>query len=221
MIMLLATEQQLNDLRKKLPVFQAHDLRSLYAEGKAINPADADAGTLVAYRRRNDDQLRQLLRSLGIDPSHPDAYLRGFFWLAILHHGAAGLAWRPRRTNRNAATWTPTADYELLMHVIARCAHGVSERRAIKQIVADPKLRKLFPYDAKGRFPTGNESKKREAALRARLQKLKASARAKSLLDVLLGPNLDEFSPIKRNLHILDMVNGLSLDGMVKNETSS
>jgi hypothetical protein len=93
-----------------------------------------------------------LLRRLEIDASKPDAWQRGFFRLANLHHGVGQLAWYPRRINRNASTWTSDDDLALLREVMILQQQGLSERRAVKKLVADPKKRKLFPYRQKGHF---------------------------------------------------------------------
>jgi hypothetical protein len=136
-----------------------------------------------------------------VDPLRPDAWERGFFWLALLHHGVGYLAWYPRRTNRNSATWTPAHDYLLLQEAFALRQGGLSERAAVKKLAADKKKRELFPYRRQeSRFSVDEDPQKREAALRARLQKLKASTRGKSILDLLLGVSQDDLSSIERSL---------------------
>ena len=90
------SEKEFNAERKNLPIFEPHDLRLLVNETMSGQP---DTGVLVAFRRRNDDQLKNLLRCLGVDPSRPDAWLRGFFLLAYYHHGVGHLAWYSRPTN--------------------------------------------------------------------------------------------------------------------------
>ena len=150
--------------------------------------------------------MKDLLRRLGVDPARSDAWQRGFFHLAALHHGVGHLAWYLRRTNRNSATWTPTHDLALLREVIVLRQKGLSERRAVKKLAADPKKRGLFPYRRQGyRFSTVEEPQKREAALWARLQKVKASARGKSIVDLLVGISQDGLSSIERSLYELDM----------------
>ena len=59
---------------------------------------------------------------------------------------------------------------------------GLSERRAVKKLVADPKKRKLFPYRQKGHFASAKDLQNREDALWARLQKIKV--RGKSFADL-------------------------------------
>jgi hypothetical protein len=186
-------------------VFDPHDLRTLITQAKTNNEVDVDKAFLFAFRRRNDAQLKDLLRRLGVDPLKSDAWERGFFHLAFLHHGVGHLAWYPRRTNRNAATWTATDDLTLLREVVALRQSGLGERAAVKKLAADPKKRQQFPYRTKGHFLTADESKKREDALRARLQKLKASARGKSITDMLVGVSQEGLSSIERQLYELDM----------------
>jgi hypothetical protein len=187
-ISLLPEDGEVRSARRKLPVFHPHNLRSLISEAKKNNEADLDTAFVLAFRRRNEAQLKHLLRRLGVDPSKPDAWERGFLHLAVLHHGVGHLAWYPRRGNRNSATWTPAHDVALLREVILLRQKGLSERAAVKKLATDPKKRQLFPYRMHGyRFSTGEDPKKREAALWARLQKLKARTRGTSILDLLLG----------------------------------
>ena len=122
---------------------------------------------LAALRRRNEVQMQKLLRGLGVDPSRPDAWKRGFFLLAYYHHGVGHLAWHPRRTNRNAAKWTRAQDLELLRQVIMLTRDGLSQRRAIAKVAADPRKMRLFPYrENKSRyFPKGTQRGRREATL--------------------------------------------------------
>jgi hypothetical protein len=81
----------------------------------------------------------------------------------------------------------------------------LSERAAVKKLASDRKKRQQFPYRRKGYFSTADESKNREAALWARLQKLKASARGTSILDLVLGVSQGDLSSVERSLYELDM----------------
>jgi hypothetical protein len=146
-ISLFPPDQQIAAIREKLPIFKAHDLRSLLAEANPKQNADEDDIGLVAaaLRHRTADQMQDLLRRLGVDPSQPDAWRRGFWLLAVCHHGVGHIAWYPRRTSRNAARWTPEHDYDLLCQVTRLKAEGLSERGAIAKIATDPRRRKSFP----------------------------------------------------------------------------
>jgi hypothetical protein len=223
-ISLFPTDHKVKTARSKLPVFEAHDLRSLISEAKTNDKVDFDSAFLFAFRRRNDTQMQDLLRHLGVDPSKSDAWLRGFFHLAVLHHGVGHLAWYPRRTNRNSATWTLTHDVALLCEVGALKEQGFSERRAINKLAADPKKRQLYPYRMRGHFSTGREQQKREDALRARLQKLKSSPRGEGLARALGLHRWDlrstELSSTENALYDLDRLNSLP-DNVVKNQSRS
>src|ERR1700678_260075 len=117
-IPLFPNDQELKDARKKLPFFKAHDLNTLINAGKANTKESVPQTPLSALRRRNYDQLKDLLKHLGIEPTQPDSWLRGFFMLAFYHHGVGHVAWSRPRSNRNSATWTPTHDLDLLQEVI-------------------------------------------------------------------------------------------------------
>jgi hypothetical protein len=136
-------DQSTKARRKRLPVFEPHDLRSLMSEAKGKSDDFAD---LRALRRRNELQMKELLKRLGLDPTLSDAWQRGFFLLAHYHHGVGFIAWYPRRTNRNAATWQVDHDIALLHEVAILKSDGLSERSAIKKIAADRKKRHLYPY---------------------------------------------------------------------------
>jgi hypothetical protein len=207
-IPLLPKEHWVRSARRKLPVFKPHDVRSLVSEAKTNGNTDIDTAFLLAFRRRNDAQMKDLLRGPGVDPARSDAWQRGFFHMAFLHHGVGHLAWFPNRTNRNSATWTSSHDLALLREVFLLRGRGLSERAAVKKLASDPKKRQLFPYRPH-RFSTGEDPQKREAALWARLQKLKAQSRGTSILDLLLGVSQDGLSSIERSLYELYMASSL------------
>ena len=184
--------RKLNATRKRLPKFKPHDLQPILNAARAVEGQSWSDHAVLEIRRRNQKQMADLLRRLGVDPSQPDAWQRGFFLLAFYHHGVGNLTWRIPRTNRNAATWTNAADLNLLREVTTlMAAAGISELQAIKRIVSDPQKRKLFPYREQNRIGSHsslqNEKVKRQTALRRRLQHLKASSSWDSVMDLLLG----------------------------------
>jgi hypothetical protein len=208
-ILLFPKDTATESARRKLPTFDAHDLFSLINEAKTNDQADLDTAFFLALRRRADSQMIELLKSLGVDPSTPDAWRKGFFRLALLHHGVGHLAWHARRTNRNSATWTPRHDITLLRELFLARQKGLSERAAVRKLVSDPKKRQQFPYRKQGHFSTADQLKKREAALWAHLQKLKASTRGRSILDLALGVSREDLSSVERSLYELDMAGSL------------
>jgi len=214
-ILLFPNGQSIKARRKRLPVFEPHDLRSLMSEAKGKSDDFAD---LRALRRRNELQMKELLERLGLDPTLPDAWQRGFFFLAHYHHGVGCIAWYPRRTNRNAVTWQVDHDIALLHEVAILKSDGLSERRAIKRIAADRKKRHLFPYREQKHRPSakGTEQKRREDALRARLNKLKTSARINSILELMSGDPKELLSSYEQALLDLDKANAVPL--LVKNQ---
>jgi hypothetical protein len=214
-ISLFPTDEQIRAGRGRLLKFEAHDLRSILDEAKANGKEDLEIAFVMALRRRNEKQMKELLRCLGIDASKADAWQRGFFRLANLHHGVGQLASYPRRTSKNATTWTSDHDLALLREVMILRQKGLSERRAVKKLVADRKKRELFPYRRKGYFASTKELQNREDALWARLQKIKRSKFA----DVL-GLRRDRLSPIELNMLELDVLNALP-EELVKNKTPS
>ena len=82
---------------------------------------------------------------------------------------------------------------------------GLSQRRAIAKVAADPRKMRLFPYREKSRyFPKGTQRGRREAALWAHFQKLIASTRGRSLFDLFGGAPRDGLSFWERTLRDLD-----------------
>lgn len=174
-------------LREKLPQFQPHDISALIAEAKSTAKTDIDRAILVALRRRTNEQLLELLRCLGIDPSDRRAWEKGFYLLAFCHHGAGQISVYQSRTNRNAAKWTPSHDYLLLREVMIFTRNGLSERDAVKKLAADKTKMSQFPYRPWGHSSTRSEAKNREDALWARWQRLKSAGRDHSSLARILG----------------------------------
>jgi hypothetical protein len=215
-ILLFPKEQTLKTRRQKLPKFEPHDLRSVISEAKANEEVDTDHAFIFAFRRKNQEQIEGLLRNLGIDPSQPDAYRKGFNLLATYHYGVGHLAWFPRRTNKNAATWSSSVELTLLVEVMLLRKQGLSERRAVKTLVADPKKRQLFPYRGQRSDSTHKVLQKREDAVWRHLQKVKSSKFGASLLDLFSEPTRGGHSAIERALFDLDMSNSLP-NRLVKN----
>jgi hypothetical protein len=215
---LFSSEQQIKAERKRLPMFEAHDLRSLINEAKASEEVDVDRGFILAVRRRTENQMKELLRHLGIDPSQPDAWQRGFLLLAFYRHGVGQVAWYPRRTNQNSATWTPSHDLALIREVTILGAQGLSERKAVKKIASDPKRREMFPYRRKGHYPTERDKINREDALWSRLHELKSRS-SWSRIERIFGIHRTPLSFIERILRDFDTAISISLpDEVVKNK---
>ena len=115
-------------------------------------------------------------------------------------------------------TWQVDHDIALLHEVAILKSDGLSERRAIKRSAADRKKRHLFPYREQKHRPSakGTEQKRREDALRARLNKLKTSARINSILELMSGDPKELLSSYEQALLDLDKANAVPL--LVKNQ---
>jgi hypothetical protein len=234
-IQLLGDEQKFETGRRKLPRFEPHDFRSLIEEAKTDEKLDSDHAFLRAFRRRNEVQIDTLLKCLGLNPSDPDAWKKGFFLLGMYHHGVARIAWSSKRTNRNAATWSCKDDLTLFKEVMAAKSSGLSERKAVRKIAKDRAKREIFPYrsqtyraDRKSTPMSENlgeksasmiEQERREARLWAHWHHVKSFLSGTSLEDVF-GIPADNLSPLEKLLHRLDQnhsIKGLRL-GLVKNQ---
>jgi hypothetical protein len=219
------TDEHIKAQHKKISLFKPHNLQSQIREARASRgDSGLDQAVVLVLKRHNQLQLVDLLRRLGIDPLQSDACQRGFLELACLHYGVGRLALHHSRTNRNPAKWTPKHDLELLREVTKLKATGISELQAVKQIVSNPKTRRLFPYGEKNRtgshYSVQNENQKREAALRRHLQHLKSASNESSILNQLLGPGWNAQGDFERFLHAFDFIMPLP-KSVVKNGRSS
>ncbi len=80
-----------------------------------------------------DEQLEQLLRSLGLDPASPAAWRDGFLLLAALYCGVG----KPRRTNRNAEKLSANDDFVLLCEMSRLMKQGITQEQALHRLAAD------------------------------------------------------------------------------------
>jgi hypothetical protein len=175
-VRLLPPRDQLEQLRKGLPKFKPHDLRELVRKPQADkNAKTREAAFIDVLRSENDKQLLQLLRSMGLDETSPNAWQRAFFLLATMYCGIGHLAWRPVPTNKNASKWRSTHDLTLIHEMIRLTGSGLSERAALKALAGNPRKRQLFPYRAQKyrHYPKASAEDRCYAALRARWQKIK------------------------------------------------
>ena len=199
-------------------LFEPHDWQSLVSKSHTSG-SELGQTVVLAIRQSNQRQMLDLLRRLGIDPSQPDAWKKGFFRLACRHYGVGRVARRLSRPSRNAATWSASDDLRLLELVVKLTAAGKSERQAIKQIASNPKMRRQLPYREKrteSYYLRQNENSKREAALRSRLRHLKRSSNENTILNQALGLAGNTQSLFERSLYVFDFPTAL-LNGAGEN----
>ena len=102
----------------RLPKFRPHELNDIAENGK-VQPGTPNIDTefVLNLRRKNEQQIEQLLHAIGYDPTHPDVWRRAFFMLAVIHHGVGHLSWAlPRGANRHTAKWTD--DHDLAFYAV-------------------------------------------------------------------------------------------------------
>ena len=115
------------------------------AKGSA-QEKNLDAKVILAFRRRNEDQIDQLVRAMGFDPADPGVWKRAFFNLAVIHWGVGHLSWTPPLgSNRRAAKWTVEHDSAFYLLMQELMAKGKKQTAALREIANDPKKWKLFP----------------------------------------------------------------------------
>jgi hypothetical protein len=140
-ILLIPGPEEVENQRRRLPCFPPHDLNGLLseAESQGLSGKERDDAVILRMRKINLEQIAQLGRALGVDPAAPDFWRRGFLALAGLHHGIGHISVRPKKTNRNSATWTTDHDLLLIREMCALRSQGLSDRKAIEQLSKDKK----------------------------------------------------------------------------------
>jgi len=126
----------------RLTQFEPHKLDDIVRGAGATEQLDDSAADpiLTSFRRKNDEQMEQLLREMHIDLKQPEAWRKAFFRLAAIHHGVGGLSTTPpRRKNKNAKTWTSEQHLIFFQMMQILLQDGISERAAIKKIANDKK----------------------------------------------------------------------------------
>ncbi|MDO8397976.1 MAG: hypothetical protein Q7T45_09150 [Bradyrhizobium sp.] len=169
----------------RLTQFEPHNLDDIVQDARAIN-----ADTVLNLRRKNDQQIEQLLREMHVDPEQPDVWRKAFFLLATIHHGVGGISTTPKRQkNKNAAKWT--AEQHLIFYQMMQVLlqEGLSERDAVKRIANDKARWERFPNQGQNRpSSTSDDASKRQAAFWARWVKIiKMAPPPGSLLRAVVG----------------------------------
>jgi hypothetical protein len=176
----------------RLTQFEPHKLDDIVQDAGATSKQlsnNADT-VLTSFRRKNDEQIEQLLREMHIDLEQPDAWRKAFFKLAVIHHGVGGLSTTPpRQKNKNAAKWT--SEHHLIFYQMMQVLlqEGKSERDAVKVIANDKTRWEQFPNQGQNRpSSTSDDASKRQAAFWARWVKIiKLAPPPGSLLRAVVG----------------------------------
>jgi hypothetical protein len=206
----------------RLTQFEPHKLDDIVRGAGATEQLDDSAADpiLTSFRRKNDEQMEQLLREMHIDLKQPEAWRKAFFRLAAIHHGVGGLSTTPpRRKNKNAKTWTSEQHLIFFQMMQILLQDGISERAAIKKIANDKKKWQQFPNQGQFRpSSTSDDASKRQAAFRARWVKIiKAAPPPGSLLRALIGDYPVKGTEKQQDSWITDSLN--SAAGLVKIKT--
>jgi hypothetical protein len=177
-------EEQLSRLRK----FRPHKLKEVIREAKGLTKnKSVDAEVMLAFQRRNEDQVNQLVRIMGFDPVDPNIWRRAFFNLAMIHWGVGHLSWMPpRESNRRAAKWTAEHDSAFYVLMLELMAKGKGESEALRVLANDPKIWARFPKPKNDRSETPAHVRRFEN-FRKRWAQVKKTARPGSLLGAFFG----------------------------------
>jgi len=209
--------------RARLPSFKPLDLRRLISEAKRRmkDKYKIDEEAIVAHRRHIDEQIADLLSSLGYTKRTDDVWKRAFYTLAILDYGVGHTVYNRPRHNRNAAKWTVDHDLVFLERMESLKKAGLSERKAIKQLASDPAFVQGLPYSEHRQKETSRTKSKSllalERALRMRYRHLKIHYSYENWAERIIGGPLPG-SRLEFSLWRLDMQE-LGPPELAKNET--
>ena len=188
-------------LRSQLQPFEPLDLREIVEDAKVspgFTPEKIRATETAA-------QIQQILTVLRFPVNKPPNWSRAFYALAEVLLDVGHVQYTPSRQNRAAATWDK-ADIAFLAMVHRLTQGGLSERRAIDKIAADPKKWGRLPYKQNGRPLYGGkiEQAKRAAALRRHLNRIKQRW-GKNPLECVFGLQEWPTSPLHRKFLDLEL----------------
>jgi hypothetical protein len=201
----------------RLTHFEPHKLDDIVQDARAASEQpDFTVEALLNLRRKNDQQIEQLLHEMNLDPKQPDVWQRAFFRLAAVHHGVGGLSTTPpRQTNKNARKWT--AEQHLIFYQMMQVLlqDGISERGAVKKIANDKEKWRRFPNQGQIRpSSTSDGASKRQAAFWARWVKI---IKVAPLLRAIVGDYPVKGTEKQQDSWITDSLN--SAAGLVKIKT--
>lgn len=175
-------------LSSKLCEFPPHDLNELCPNDERM-PSDLSGYESVVseYRRRNDQQLAELVRSLGLNLADPNVWQKAFFKLAMFYCGVGHLSWKPPRgSNRRAAKWTSEQDQLLYREMLKRIVDGKEDTEAAEEIANTAEIWQQLPQSNGTRFETPSHSR-RAGNFRKRWSRLKKTAPPDGLLRAIVG----------------------------------
>jgi hypothetical protein len=195
-----------------LTQFEPHKLGDIVQDAGATSeqPSNNADTVLTSFRRKNDEQIEQLLREMHIDLEQPDAWRKAFFKLAVIHHGVGGLSTTPpRQKNKNAVNWTSEQDLIFYQMMQVLLQEGISERAAVKKIANDKEKWQQLPHQGQNRpSSTSDEASKRQKSFWARWIKIiKLAPPPGSLPRALLGDYPDKGTEKQRDSWITDSLN--------------
>ena len=127
-------ERILKRLRNRLRPFQPLNLREIISEAKASGKLSAEQ----VRKKRADAQIRQLLQILGLQADESPNWEQAFYRLAVVLLGVDHVIFTPRRGKGSSLKWDELAQILLFGMMYRLTKQGLSERKAIEAIAADP-----------------------------------------------------------------------------------
>jgi len=180
-VLVVPTEEKLRRLRSRLVPFKPIDLREIVREAERSPGLTPEKVRMERIAR----QIRQVLQVLGFPDVKSTDWVQAFYALGEVFLGLGHVRYTPPRRGRGAMKWDDEAEMTFLSMVIKLKQNGKSERQAVHEIAADPKMWRLHYKSQIQSFYGGEiEQAKREVALHRKLQRIKQ----KGGLEAAFGP---------------------------------
>jgi hypothetical protein len=175
--------QELEKLKARLRTFPPHDVTSIFTLPTSEANQEADRVTASVI----NGQLDELLKALGIDPTTPDAWRRGFQLLAMIHYRTGHFTYVNAR-QRKRGTSKSIIQQDRLLHELMNehMRRGLKPTQALREIAKDSEKEKLLRLTPSSRLET-SATELRYEALKKRWAKISKMAPPGSLLAALVG----------------------------------
>jgi hypothetical protein len=127
------------------------------------------------YRRRNQEQIDQILKALELEEHQDDDKLwkRAFLRLAMALLGLGALSWKLKRSNNNAANWTKEQTFLFWSEMTRLTSAETGDRAAVRRLVREDPQQIRFPYRPKQTASIAGAERKRVDAMLRRWQTMK------------------------------------------------
>ena len=185
---ILPSKKWSSRIARRLRRFPPHDGAEIAEEAlkTASDRRQVFAEMVRIWKRRNDEQIQQVLKALGLD-EQPVDFERAFRRLINVQFGASHIQIDGPATNRSAALWTEKQEAEFRAEMERRNQQSYSDAKAVRELAKDKNAQGRFPYRGKKTDSVKEANSKRTKAWLRHWQYMEARARvefAKQMLGI-------------------------------------